>query len=172
MKAEGTSGTDVFAGAYTAADVVQAFNVAPNINQEMLDNLAVSGDLGRLPSVIGLGYGMVSFSMWMRGAGAAYSASVLPEVHKPLLGCSLSATLVTTTGAEKYTYAPTATAETYTIYTVQENGRTLKLAGCLGSVEFGITAGGVCEARFTFQGLIAGVADIALTTGAIDNTPA
>lgn len=40
------------------------------------------------------------------GAGAAYSASIYPHIHVPLRIAGLDAVVVTTPGAEKWTYSP------------------------------------------------------------------
>lgn len=171
-KIESTYGTDVLAGAYAAGDVLRCFNITPTLNMEEIVNLATSGDLGRLPSGIGLESGGVSFTMWLRGAGAVYSGSVKPEADIPLQGCGLSSTGSFTGGAEKYTYQPSSTHQSLTLYVAQEFGPTIKLAGCVGNVALSMRSGGVVEARFTFMGLIAGVADITYTAGTIAGTPA
>src|SRR3990172_9183109 len=100
MKVEGTYGTDVFAGTYTAADIIPCFNISPAITLEEIENLALSGDI------------------------------------------------------------------------VQENGSTLKMAGCFGDVDFTMRAGGIITARFAFQGMLVGEADVSFVAGTIAGTPA
>jgi tail tube protein len=170
MKVETTYATDVFGGTYTAADVIPAYNVTPDINLNEIPNTMASGDIGRLPSVIGQESGSVSFTMWLRGAGAAYAAGVKPEADRALRGCALIGTGSFTSGAEKWTYQP-GTAESYTIYCVAENGRTLKLVGCFGTVQFAMSAGNQCIATFRFQGKIGGVSDVTYVGGVISGTP-
>ena len=101
MKVETTYATDVFAGTYTTADIIPAYNVTPDINLNEIPNTMASGDIGRLPSVIGQESGSVSFTMWLRGSGAAYAAGVKPEADRPLRGCALIGTGSFTSGAEK-----------------------------------------------------------------------
>jgi hypothetical protein len=165
MKPEVTYATDVFAGTYVAGDVVRAFGIVPAITREEIENLSAAGDLGRMASMIGAEYVGVQFTQWLRGAGAAYSVSVLPDADMPLRACGLSSTLDNTGGAEKYTYAPTDSHEAFTVYVAQliagaSAGPTYKMVGCQGTVDFAGRAGGVIEARFTIMGKLAGVADI------------
>jgi len=171
MKLETTYGTDIFAGTYTAADIIPCFGIQPNISQEEIENLSMAGDLGRIPSAIGLEQASVSFSMFLRGKGSAYAAGVRPEFDLPLRGCGFSSTVDATPGAEKVTYAPTMTFESMTIYVAQENGSTLKMAGCFGTVDFSMRAGGQVEARFSFIGKLVGVSDVAFVEGSISGTP-
>jgi len=172
MKVEGTYGTDVFAGTYTAADIIPCFNISPAITLEEIENLALSGDIGRLPSGIGRELAGVTFEAFVRGAGAAYSASVKPEVDRALQACGLTSAFTGTSGSEIVTCGPTATPSSYTIYIVQENGSTLKMAGCFGDVDFTMRAGGIITARFAFQGMLVGEADVSFVAGTIAGTPA
>lgn len=174
MRAETTYGVDVLGGTYVAADIIPAFNVQPAINIEENENLSLAGDMGRVPSVAGLETGAVAFSMFWRGKGSAYAAGNRPEFDLPNRGCGLSSTVDATLNFEKVTYIPVVPAshESMTIYVVQENGRTLKLAGCFGTVDLAMRAGGMIEARYAFQGLIAGVSDVTYVEGSIGGTPA
>lgn len=172
MKAEATYGTDIFAGTYVAADVLPAFNITPTLALEEIENLATSGQLGRLTSIIGREQGGVQFSIRSRGRGVAYAAGTRPEIDLPMQGCGHSSTVVTTVGLESVTYAPTSTHASMTIYIHQKNGPSIQLVGCFGSVEFVPTpAGQPMEARFSFQGLIDAVADITYTPGTLAATP-
>lgn len=170
MKAESIYGTDALGAVYTSADIVPCFDIAPDLRMEEIQNLSMAGDIGRLPSIMGIETGQVALSMYARGAGAAYSASVKPEMHRPLECCALIGTGSFTGGAEKYTYQP-GTPTSYTIWVVQENGRTMKMVGCFGTVDFSMRAGGVCQARFTFQGKINALADVTFVGGTISGTP-
>jgi hypothetical protein len=49
----------------------------------------------------------VPFKAEVKGAGAAYSASVLPSIHTLLRICGFDDTLTTTAGVEKHAYTPT-----------------------------------------------------------------
>lgn len=170
MKAESTYGTDALGGTYTSADIIPCFDIAPDYRIEEIQNLSMAGDIGRLPSIMGIESGQVSFSMYVRGAGAAYSASVKPEAHKPLEACSQIGVLDATGGAEKYTYQA-GTPASHTIWIVQENGRTMKMVGCHGSVESSGTAGNPLVDRFAFQGKINAFADVTFVPGTIVGTP-
>ena len=170
MKAETTYGTDAFAGTYTSADIIPAFNIVPDARMTEVPNLSMFGDLGRLPSVMAEEVGSLSFSMYLRGAGAAYAANVKPECDRPLQGCMLIGVGSFTAGAEKWTYQP-GTPQSYTLYATQENGRTLKLVGAYGTMDLTMRAGGVLEARFVFTGKVGGVADVSWVAGTVSGPP-
>jgi hypothetical protein len=170
MKVESTYATDVFAGTYTTADVIPAYNIQPDTNLEEIQNLMASGDIGRLPSVIGIENGRVSFTTWLRGTGVAYSSSIKPEVDRALRGCALIGTGSFGAGTESWTYQP-GTPESYTIYVVNVNGRTLKLVGCFGSCQIAQRAGGQVIGTFTFQGKIGGVSDVTYVAATVSGTP-
>lgn len=171
MKAETTYGVDVLGTNYGSTDIVPCFDIAVDRRIDEIQNLSMAGDIGRLPSIMGIESGQVAFSMYPRGAGAAYSASVKPEVHKPLEACAMIGTLDATGGSEKYTYSP-GTPSSYTIWIVQENGKVLKLVGCLGTFDLSGRAGGVGPWRFTFQGKIGSIVDLTFVAGSISSTPA
>ena len=172
MKVESVYGTDAFGGSYLAANIVPCFNISPAITLEEIENLALSGDIGRLPSGIGRELAGVTFEMFIRGAGAAYSASVKPEADSALQACGLSSAFSGGAGAEIVTVDPVATPSSYTIYVVQENGSTLKMAGCFGDVDYTMRGGGIVTARFSFQGMLLGESDVAFVAGTIAGTPA
>lgn len=172
MKPETTAGTDIFAGTYVAADVIPAFAIRPIVNLEEIQSLATKGLLGRQASVIGRESGGVTFSMNIRGRGAAYATGTRPEIDLPLRGCGLSSTVDAAPGAEKVTYVPTDTMESMTVYCVQQNGRTVKLAGCLGTVAFRTSAGGVLVADVTMLGLLQEIeAPAGYVSGTLSGTP-
>lgn len=50
----------------------------------------------------------ISLAAVSRGGGAAYSATVLPSLHRLLKAAGFDAAIVTTPGTEKVTYTPTA----------------------------------------------------------------
>lgn len=54
-----------------------------------------------------------------RGAGAAYSASVVPNVHRLLKACGYTASVTTTGGSEKWDYALDAASATPTSLTME-----------------------------------------------------
>lgn len=171
MKPEVTYGIDVFGGVYVTGDVIPAYGISPVLTLEEIDNPTQTGLLGHFQSIIGIETGQVQFSMALRGKGSAYSGVIKPESDLPLRGCGLSSVFSGGAGTEVITYAPTTTFESMTIYVVQENGQSIKLVGCCGTVEFAMRAGGLVEARFTFTGMIAGVGDLAYVAGTYATTP-
>lgn len=176
MKPESVYGTDIFAGTYTQGDVIACRDIQPSINLEEIPNLAMAGDLGRLPSAIGVESASVQFTMWYRGRTAAFDdapSRLVPEVDMPFRGCGLAAAFSVANAAawDKVTYAPTNTLESMTIYVVQEisgqaTAPALKLTGCFGTFGFTMRAGGVMEIRFQFVGALAGRSDVTYVAGA------
>lgn len=174
MKAETTSGTDVLGGSYTASDIVPAQNIRMSPQISEIVNLATSGALGRLPSAIGVVTGTVSFDQVLRGAGAAYSASVKPEAHLPLLACGFAATLDATGGAESYSYQP-SNESTVTIYIVVEvpggNSIAFPLLGSVGTFSDRLVAGQGCLTSFRLQGALGTWVDLTYQEGSLGATP-
>lgn len=58
-----------------------------------------------------------------KGAGSAYAAATVPNLHKILKASGLDAALTSTTGSEKWTYTPTAEGTTYTSLTLNAYAR-------------------------------------------------
>ncbi|HXG77494.1 MAG TPA: phage tail tube protein [Gaiellaceae bacterium] len=176
MKAETTSGTDVFAGTYTAGDVLL---VDPESIRLTIDPgetpIRAPGQLGRLPSAMSVTTARLDFAMPVRGRGSAYSASVKPEISVPLRACGLAETVDTTLNAEKVTYQPTNTDETVTIYLVLDvpggAAPAYQLVGCLGTVSFTARAAGLLRAEFSFVGVLEERADITYVAGNVNATP-
>lgn len=177
MKPETTAGSDIFAGTYVAADVIQAVSDSIRFTQDQthIMNVMTAGQLGRLPAIPGAQLGRVEFTMYLRGKGAAYTASVRPEADLPLRACALGATLGGGAGTEKYTYQPSDTMETMTVYVVQFVSGTSALAaqlvGCLGTVRFSGRAGGLVQADFALTGALDERADITFVAGTLAGTP-
>jgi hypothetical protein len=175
MKPESVYGTDVFAGTYTSADVISCRDVVPGPNLEEIPNIAMAGDLGRLPSAIGIESASVQFVMWYRGRTAPFDDSpsrLAPEVDLPFRGCGLAGVFSVANGAafDKLTYSPTNTLESMTIYVVQEiagqaTAPALKITGAFGTFGYTIRAGGIMELRFQFVGAFAGRADVTYVAG-------
>lgn len=113
----------------------------------------------------------VSFQMEMKGPGAAYSASVLPEMDPLLRACGFAATLVTTGGSETVTYKPASSGiESATIYYYQD-GLLQILTGCRGNVSFAMNVNdGRGMASFTMTGHSVSSTDVALATPTYDST--
>lgn len=112
----------------------------------------------------------VSFTMEMKGSGAAYSASVAPEMDVLLRACGYGRTLVTTSGSESITYEPASSGhESCTIYYFQDGIRHV-LTGCRGNVSFNCEVGGRGMASFTMTGHSSAPTDVALPTPTYDST--
>lgn len=73
--------------------------------------------------------------MRLKGAGAAYGASVVPNAHIFLLSSGLDGTVTTTPGSEKWAYVPTPAGTTYSSHSVEAYavGEKWQLAGGLSS---------------------------------------
>ncbi len=178
IKPETTYGTDIFAGTYVAADVLKAdaasIRLSPNLEEFL--NRATAGQLGRVASTIGQRTGRISFEMWIRGAGAAYSASVLPEVDRPLRACGLAATLVVTGGAESVTYQPSDTHEAMSVYITQpiagsSSVLSAQFVGVHGTPTFAGIAGGPGRVTFDLEGVLEEMADVTFAAGTLLTTP-
>lgn len=91
----------------------------------------------------------------LRGAGAAYSASVKPDQHPFWMACGHAETLVTTGGSESIAYAyADGSHSSCTVYAYAA-GKLYVITGCRGIVRWPITAGELGIVRFTLQGLLA-----------------
>ncbi len=74
------------------------------------------GDLGLAPGNLGIAqrtqkrgrFARIALPAHSRGSNAAYSATVLPSLHRVLLASGMDAAIDTTLGSEKVTYTPTA----------------------------------------------------------------
>lgn len=113
----------------------------------------------------------VTFNMEVKGAGAAYSASVQPEMDPLLRACGLGSTIVTTGGSESVTYAPVSTGhESVTIYYYQD-GLLNILTGCRGNASFTFNVSdGRGMVAFTMTGHSASTTDVAIATPTYDST--
>jgi len=136
---------------------------------------AFDGDLG--PSVGNLGTVLraaqggqsVKFEAVTRakGAGAAYSATVVPSIHRLLKAAGFDAASVTTASSEKWTYTPTGPGTTYTSLTTELYGRGEKFP-CVGMISdwsFDFTNQAPPIHKFTLSGLLnSAVVDVATPT--------
>jgi hypothetical protein len=180
MRQESSYGVDPMAGTVLAADIIPMFNCQPNPNIEEIPNLSMAGDIGRLPSVIGIETASVSFSMYYRGITTPFDDSprVVPEFDRPMRGCALGSTFSTANGGawDVLTYGPTNTLESMTIYIMQEisgqsTAPTMKILGAFGSMGWTVRAGGVMEFRFAFTGAFGGRSDVTYVAGTPGATP-
>lgn len=138
----------------------------------MIERPAIrGGSTGQLKQVWGDTMMQVTFSCEIKGAGSAYSSSVLPEIAPLLRSCGLAETIDTTPSSENVTYKPSSdwsTHDSCTIYMYQD-GLLYKVTGCRGNVEFVIEAGQTAKANFTFKGHCSTPTDTALATPTFDS---
>jgi len=129
---------------------------------------ALRPSLGQLQQVFGGTLLEVSFSCELKGPGAAYSATVRPEIDALLRACGLGATIVTTPGSESATYKPVSTAlESCTIYLYRDGKRQI-VTGCRGMADFTAVTGARGMVKFTMTGHVAAETDTALPTFTFD----
>lgn len=162
-KEESTYGTAV--SLTTTADGVQLQYKDRNVAAPMMLDYAFDGALG--PSVGNLGQvqrvapsGLsVSGDLPTRArpGGAAYSASVVPSIHRLLKACGYDATVTTTASAEKWVYTPTAPGASYTslcssLYT---RGELWTAAGLLGSLKMDFSDPAPPIFSFGLKGIVA-----------------
>lgn len=152
-KVEDTYGIDTSPGASNGIYVIGG---APTLIQEAneLNDVVGRGSLSKLPaSQPGPRHWGCSFRVPIRGAGAAYSATVKPRISPLLRACGFQETVVTTPGAETVTYVPRSESwESINLY-YNWDGLLYKLLGTVGSVNFVVRTGGIMYAEFTFEGL-------------------
>lgn len=97
-------------------------------------------------------------------AGAAYTASVVPSIHRLLKASGFDAALTSTTSAEKWTYTPTAPGTGYTSLTVELYGRGEKChgIGVLSDWSMDFPNGAPPMHRFALRGYLnANISDVA-----------
>lgn len=101
--------------------------------------------------------GAVTYDLpfYFKGGGAAYSASVVPLIHKMWKACGLTATVDVTGGAEKWTYNPTAVGTIPTSLTQELYTEELKipLTGVLGNWKFSGDTSGPLKHTFSLSGI-------------------
>jgi hypothetical protein len=124
-------------------DGVQLQFADRNLGAPIAYNAAYDGDLG--PSHASLGTvlraapsgisAQASWPMRVKGAGAAYSASIVPNVHVFLLSSGFDGTLTATGGSEKWTYVMTPPGTAYGSHSIDAwgVGETHQLKGGISS---------------------------------------
>jgi hypothetical protein len=181
MKKEVTPGVDVFAGTYTAADIIpviaESIRFTPPSNE--IENTMTAGLMGRVSSIIGAQTARVDFDMWFRGAGAAYddSPEVVPNIDRPLRATRNGRTFTNPPPASpsSLVYQQTDTEESFTVYLVQDvpggNARSIQMVGCIGTHSWSISVGGGMRWSFSLLGQLEEIADIAYVNGTLVLTP-
>lgn len=161
-KVEGTYGVDSTPAAGDAV-LVESPSWA-DAGLRMVDRPAVSATIDTRQQIYAGALKTVSFDVELKGAGAAYSGSVLPEMDALLRACGFASTVDTTPGSETVTYDPVSTGfESCTIYYYQDGHRHI-LTGCRGNVSFNLETGNIGRASFTMTGHFATTTDTAMIT--------
>lgn len=171
-KEEATYGTAVALS--TTADGIQLQFENRDYPWVTLD-YAFDGDLGASVGNLGTvlraakGGQSVSYEAPTRakGAGAAYSAAVVPSIHKLLKASGFDAAVTTTTTVEKWTYTPTAPGVTYASLTAELYGRGEKvpIVGCIADWSFDFPNQAPPMHKFKLSGILNGnITDVATPT--------
>lgn len=144
--------------------------VSPDI--KMNKRNPVMASLSKLASIPGSQLSAVSFRVEIKGAGAAYSASVSPAVAPFIRACGCAETIVTTGGAETATYKPTSTKSLIPALMIDvfEDGAVKRMYGARGNVKFTGKAGEPIYAEFEFTGVWNGRVDGAMLTTTPEST--
>jgi hypothetical protein len=160
-KVESTYGQDATPA---AADAIVCSIPEIKVNGEKIERKAAGASKSPWAHRIGIKDIEISFEVELRGYGAAYSASNLPEVSPLLRSCGLSETVDATPGSENVVYQPVSSSfESCTIY-YYDDGHLYKLLGCRGNPEFTMEAGKTGIAKFTMKALYAAPVDQTLIT--------
>lgn len=174
-KIEGTYGTDSAPVAGTDGVLVDERLWNPTNPEHAFENTredAASGTLFRLFPATPRGR-MVEFEItWdARGAGAAYSISVLPEADPLLRACGLLRTDDFAGGTENIIYTPRDTGHESCTVHVHAGGNRYQIVGCRGVLAIPISAGGQSRFVFSMSGImIVNPATIALPSITYDAT--
>lgn len=144
--------------------------VSPDI--KMNKRNPVMATLSKLASVPGSQLATVSFRVEIKGAGAAYSASVSPALAPYVRACGCAETIVTTSGLETATYKPTSTKSLIPALMIDifEDGAVKRMYGARGNVKFMGNAGETGFAEFEFTGCWNGRVDGAMLTTEPEST--
>lgn len=146
-KEEATYGTAV--SLTTTADGVQLQYTDRNTGAVMNYKYAFDGDLGPSVSALGQSPNVSPSGLSIEGplptrarpAGVAYSATVLPSIHRFLKASGFDATVTTTVGSEKWVYTPTPALNAFTSLTL----------GLYSRGELATVPGGIMNPSFDFS---------------------
>lgn len=167
-KIETTPGT---AETITAADGgILVISPKVDVNIEMESRKDILPSLSNLPDIPGKQGATLTFQTELKGAGAAYSASVTPAIGKYLRACGFNEVIDTTAGAETVTYDPISdNIPTLTMW-LYEDGVVKKIKGAQGTVKISAENGKPVYADFTFTGVWDGITDAAMITPTFETT--
>lgn len=150
VKVETTPLTDVVPGVADAVRCVGIPYLKWGYLEEGVRNDVVTGQLGSAERMAPAGrFGTIDLVLEARGAGAAYSASVVPECDALLRICGMGKTLTATGGSESILYTTLDSgAETATLY-AWSMGKLFKLVGCVATMKYSSDA--AKRGMFTFS---------------------
>lgn len=153
----------------TAADAITAENINVALaNEKRIEPPAVGADMAAAKSLFVSALVEVTFDLRIKGAAAAYSATVLPELDVPLQISGVGVTVDTTPSAEKATYSPSSVTSTHKTATfeVYNDGLLYTITGCVSSWTADISSGAQGMVSFTVTGHCTGVVDSAIPADA------
>jgi hypothetical protein len=162
-KIESTYNTDPAPSASSDAVLVEELAWS-NEGLKMIERPAVRPSLGALQHIYGGRLVTVTFSVEVKGSGAAGTA---PEIGALLRACGLAETV---SGGVSVTYDPASTGHESVTCWVYEDGKLIKVTGCRGNVAFTLEAGNKVTAAFTLSGHVTAQTDTALATPTFDST--
>jgi hypothetical protein len=101
-----------------------------------------------------------------RGRGAAYSASILPEINALMRASGHGATVVTTGGSESVTYAPVSDRASFVsaVLEAYARGQKYPLTGVYADLSFSIDGPGFLMFEFALSGIVGIPTDVAVPT--------
>ena len=126
--------------------------------------------LSNMAPTMGARSASITFKAELKGAGAAYSATVKPALGTYLRGCGMLETIDVTASNEKATYTPASTGLPSLTIWVYEDGLIKKARGCRGTFKITGKVGEVIYADFTFTGVFDSVVDGAMIAPTFEAT--
>jgi len=167
-KIEATEGTGETLAAADGGILVIDPKVETDI--KMSPRNPVMATLSKLADTVGSQLAKITFKVELKGAGAAYSASILPALGKYLRGCGFSQTVDTALGAEKVTYQPASSGVPSITIGCYEDGVLKRIIGARGNVKFTGKVGEPVYADFDFLGVWDGITDTSMISPAYEGT--
>ncbi len=165
---ETTHGT---AEAITAADGgILVIDPKIDTNIAMESRKVIVPSLSNISDIPGTQSAVLTFQAELKGAGAAYSATVKPAIGKYLRACGFGEVIDTTAGLETATYSPISDSIPTLTMWLFEDGVVKKMKGCAGTAKVSVEVGKPAYIDFTFTGIWDGVADAALITPTFEMT--
>jgi hypothetical protein len=126
--------------------------------------------LSKLQPVMGSRSAKLTFKAELKGAGAAYSASVKPAIGMYLRACGMLETIDVTASNEKATYTPASSGVPSLTIWLYEDGVVKKMRGARGTFSITGEVGGIIMAEFTFTGVFDSVADLGMISPTFEAT--